>query len=356
VGDVGSKVPAVSLDELIALNDEIAALARAGLPLESGLVQVGGDMPGRLRALATDLGEKMRGGESLPEALDSVGGVPPLYRAVVEAGLRAGRLPAALEGLAGYARCVAEARQAIGLAMWYPLTVVLLGYALFLFIATTVIPRFVGAFSTLGLPLHGALRWLEAVGETARYWGPVLPVAVLVFLFSWAGSRRAANLGSGQFGVLRYFPWVGSMLQGFEAAGFSELLAVLVEHGVPYPQALVLAGEGSGNAVLAAATKGLAEGIRQGRPASELLRGRGSFPPLLRWLLATAPAQVQLASGLRQLSARYRSRARHQAEKIQVLLPGVLLIGLGASATLLYALALFVPLSSLWTGLSAQAP
>ena len=40
----------VSLDDLIALNDEIIALIRAGVPLERGLAGLADDLPGRLGA------------------------------------------------------------------------------------------------------------------------------------------------------------------------------------------------------------------------------------------------------------------------------------------------------------------
>ena len=46
---------ALSLDNLIALSDEIAALARAGVPLERGLAELGREMPGRLGRFAAEL-------------------------------------------------------------------------------------------------------------------------------------------------------------------------------------------------------------------------------------------------------------------------------------------------------------
>ena len=55
--------------------------------------------------------------------------LPATYRAVVEAGLRSGRLSAALEDLAAYARNFAELRQAVGLALLYPMLVLLLAWA-----------------------------------------------------------------------------------------------------------------------------------------------------------------------------------------------------------------------------------
>ena len=344
---------AVTIDQLIALNDEIVALTRAGMPLERGLMDLGADLPGRLSGIASSLGERMSRGESLSEALASGGhAVPPVYRAVVEAGLKAGRLTTALEGLSTFARGYAEARRSIGLALWYPVLVLSLAYVLLILIATTVIPRFLQTFDSLGVRVHAVMRLLSAVGNTAWYWWPMGPVALAVLMAAWVSSRRAVNLGGGAYGLLRWFPWMGAMMRGFEAASFAELLALLVEHRVPYSEALVLAGEASGDPAMARSGRELAERIERGLPAAETLQGRSHLPPLLRWLLATAPSQGDFVGALRQTAARYRSDARYQAEKIRVFLPTILLFGIGATATLLYALALFVPLISLWKGLA----
>ena len=350
----------VSIEELIALNDEIVALTRAGMPLERGLVDVSSDLPGRLRRITEALGKRMNEGESLSEALASSGHeVPPVYRAVVEAGIRSGRLPMALEGLATYCRGYVEGRRAIGLALWYPLLVLTLAYGLFIFIATMVIPRFMDAFESLGLPVHRSLSVLDAMGRTSLYWGPILPLILVLLTAGWVVSRRATALGGGAapgYRLLFYFPWMGSMMRGFEAASFADLLALLVEHKVPYPEALLMAGEASGDASLARSSRALAESIRGGMSTEEALRGESFFPPLLRWLLATAPRQADLAASLKQMANRYRSNARHQAAKIRLVLPTILLFGIGATATLLYALALFVPMTSLWQGLANVTP
>ncbi len=119
-----------------------------------------------------------------------------------------------------------------------------------------------------------------------------------------------------------------------------------------YPEALTLAGEASGNASLAESSRALADAVQRGLPPAEALAGPSAFPPLLRWQLATGSQQGDHVAALRQLADRYRGVARFQAEKIRVLLPTILLFGIGGTATLLYALALFVPLSTLWYGLS----
>ncbi len=88
---------AATLEQLAALSDEMAALVRAGVPLEQGLEALGGELPGRSGELATLLASRMDAGEGLPQILaDEDERFPPVWRAVVEAGFGSGHLCAAL--------------------------------------------------------------------------------------------------------------------------------------------------------------------------------------------------------------------------------------------------------------------
>ncbi|MBI3465755.1 MAG: type II secretion system F family protein [Planctomycetes bacterium] len=59
----------ISLDQLIAFNDELAALVRAGLPLERSLCELAPDIPGSLGDTVQVLAARLSRGESLPQAL-----------------------------------------------------------------------------------------------------------------------------------------------------------------------------------------------------------------------------------------------------------------------------------------------
>lgn len=348
----------ITLEQLIALNDEIAALSRAGMPLERGLLDIGSDLPGRLGAISGAIGKRMSQGESLTEALASSGsGVPRVYRAVVEAGIRSGRLSVALEGLATYARGFAEARRNIGLALWYPLLVLSVAYVFLIGFLLVVIPRFIGTFVSLGLPVNGFMRGLHFLGEYVWYWAPILPLFLGLCLILWLGSSRAVGFGTRRvFGILRYFPWLGRMLAGYEASSFADLTALLIDHQLPYPDALRLAGDASCDPALAESSRKLADAIASGRSVSEALAGKSAFPPLLRWVLAGSASQANVPQSLRIMAARYRGQAQREAEKIRLFLPMILLLGIGVSATLLYALTLFVPLATLWRSLALDWP
>jgi general secretion pathway protein F len=356
-GELGARPPGpITLDQLLTLNEEIAALVRAGSPLDRGLLEAGRDVRGRLGRIAGVLGRRLNRGEGLAEALEAEKrSIPPLYRAVVEVGARSGRLPAALEGMARYLRGVGDVRRAIGLALWYPLLVVCLAYGLFVGLVYLVVPRFVAACEALGLAMSGPLRWLERAGNTVLYWWPVGPVVIAVLVALWIRSGTTAGMRGGAWGGLRLLPWMGPLLADYEAANFAELLALLLEHGVPYPSALVLAAEAAGSERLAAGARRAAEAIERGEPPAAAVQaaGAGAFPPMLRWTLATGQTQGSLDSALHHLADLYRKRARNRAEHIAVFLPAFLTLAVGVGTVAFYGLSLFLPLTDMLRGLSA---
>lgn len=340
----------LTIDELIALNEEIAALVRAGVPLERGLAGVARDVRGALGRVAGSLSRRMsEEGCSLTEALEAESAsIPPLYRAVVEAGVRAGRLPAALEGLAGFAGGLRELRSAIGVALLYPAIVLVLADVLFVAFAVFLMPRMVAAYEALGIEGSGAARSLAGVGALSPYWGPVGLVAIVVLAGLWARSGNALALKTGVFGRA---PGMRRLVEQARAALFADLLAMLVERGVPLPEALSLAVEATGDRRLRRAVDGAAEAIRAGdRPR---IVDTGALPPMLRWLIGGGPGVDDLPGALRHAASTYRRRALDRAELIRVLTPTLLLVVIGGSAALAYGLTLFVPFSRLLENLAA---
>lgn len=340
----------VTVAELVALNEEIAALVRAGSPLEAGLGRSAAELPGRTGGVAGSLADRMRRGATLAEALEAEGpAIPPLYRAVVEAGSRSGDLPAALAGVSGYLRGFAEARESVGLALWYPLIVVTIAYGLFIGLVVSFAPRLAAAFASLGLPATRAMRAVELIGETAWLWWPIWPLALVALAVAWVRSGRAARFDGRSWNFLGLFPWMRSLVRDYRSAGFAELLALLLENRVEYPRAVTLAAEATGDARLVAEAHAVAADLERGRSAGEAVAGGAfrAFSPMLRWVLSHGEAEGSLPRALRNLVPMYRSRAASSAAKLRVLLPSLIVVVVGASATLVYAATLFLPLSGL---------
>ncbi|NQU24748.1 MAG: type II secretion system F family protein [Candidatus Nealsonbacteria bacterium] len=359
-----SKSPAISLDELTALNAEIAALVRAGVPLEKGLAELSDDMPGRLGRLAADVARRCERGEPLGDVLaDPALSLPPVYRAVVVAGIRAGRLPAALETLSTSVRNMAETRRTVITATIYPVVVFALAWTFLAFFTAKLAPNLLEPVERMDVAGRGMLAWLVECGRWAIWWGPVVPIAAVVVCgVYWLSARRATSIEPRLAGRLfGWLPWMGRAMRWSRTATYVEILAMLIENQVPLDESVVLAAEAAGGERLHAAATRLAETLQQGALPGDQSPGeavrqslrQAEFPPLLCWLMAAGQRKGALLPALRSAARTYRHRAHRQAELARVFLPVVLTGLVGGSIVLLYALILFAPYASILEGLAS---
>ena len=337
----------MTLDDLVALNEEIAALVRAGVPLEAGLAQLGDDLPGRLGRLATRLAERTARGESLAQALtDDAGQLQPAYRAVVEAGVRAGRLPAALEAVAASARRLAETQRVVALAAIYPAIVILAAWCGLLFFTGAIAPRFAAMFRDFEVPGQQFFNAMVEAGRYGWYWGPVLPALLLVLLVAWCLGRAQGRWTARIFG---WIPWTGRLVRCWRTATFLDLLTLLIESQTPLPEAMRLAAEASGDPRLLQLGREVTAALESGQTAPA---GGAAFPPWVNWLLLAAGRDGALLSAVHHTAAAYHRRARRQSDLLRVFVPIVLTIVVAGGVTALYALALFAPYVAMLRSLS----
>ncbi len=342
---------ALSLDQLVALNDELAALVRAGIPLEKGLRLLRQDGLGRGGDLAGRLSERLEAGQTLEAALEAEGStLPPLYRAVIGAGVRSGRLATAFEGLSDFAREYAEVRGALGLALLYPLILLVCAYAFFVLFIQSFAMRFVDVAADFGQGESLPIRILAFLHATIYFWAPIVPIGLVLLGLWWVASGRSGALSTGGPGMLLgWIPGFRPMIHEAEYAGFASLLSVMISHGVPLGEALRLAGEVSGDPRLIADVERVAadleRGSREVRPAD---RPRDGIPSLLRWMIESGQPGGSLPEALRNVATTYRDRALRRSERLRHIFPTLLLVVIGGLAVSVYVATVLVPLSSLW--------
>jgi general secretion pathway protein F len=326
-----------SLEDLVALNEEIAALVRAGVPLEIGLKDLAGGLPRSLGKLTDDLAGRLSEGVPLNDALALESDrLPRTYRAVIEAGLRTGRLPDALESLTKFARTLLEIRLRLSLAMLYPGVVMLVAYGLFVAFVLTLGPTLEETYQSFRIPQRTWGVLLGKLHETVGYWGPAVPLVALCGALLWhngAGSRHA--------------PWMRFIVANYRRANFADLLALLVAHEVPLHEALILAADAAGDKKIVGGAESIAAGIVSGKSVSESISDRVDWPPFMKWMIGYGAEQGVLAASLRQVGQVYRRRAVVRAEWIKIVLPIAITVGIGGGAALIYGLTLFLPLSDL---------
>jgi general secretion pathway protein F len=318
----GSELRRITLEDLAALNREVAALVRSG-------------PTGRL---AAQLGEDMSAGNSLSAAVAARGDLlPPIYRAVVAAGVRSGRLALALEGFADAAAQIAALRRNTLQAIIYPMIVISLAWVMFLALATNALPehervtnhRFWGA----SLQITNSTLWILAAA---------LPLLLVVLVVAWWRATAAPWSGR-QPGWLQRIPGGRRANRLSAQANFADLLHLMLMCQAPLPEALPLAASASGALSLKAPATELAAALERGEPMVAQRDALHQLPPMVRTALMAPGESAGMLAGLRRASDTYRERATSWVANASVIMPVAITLGVGVGVVGLYGLLILMP-------------
>lgn len=345
----------VSLEELGLLCDEIAAMSRAGVPLEGGLAGLANDLPGRMGRFAAEVAQSLKSGAPLAEAIaGSRTMLPAYFRAAIEAGLRSGRLSAALEGVASSLRRLADLRRGVGSALIYPLVVVLMAYGTLVFIAVYILPAFARANDTFRLRDPRLLDGLLGFGASSPLLLLAPPVLFLCALAAWwfAAGRAIVSESGWARAAMFFWPGMRRVQRDSRAAVEADVLALLIEHDVPLHEAIELAGDAAGDRRTRAADAKIAAALRRGETLAEASRAAGDDARVVRWMLLGGERRESLVAALRHAATGYERRAASRAEMVRTWFPFVVTLFVGGGAVLAVGLALFVPFTNMMQGLA----
>ncbi len=357
--DSDSKIQTVggsslSIADLIALNEEVIALVRCGVPLEQGLPALGARLSRDLQRLTQELGHDLEQGVSLDEALQrNANRIPPIYLEVVRAGLRSGRIASALENLSRMTRHYQELQRDVGRSLLYPCLILVFFYFGILGFFWFFVPTYLQTFPLFSpvedqLPLVQAsiavLRW---PAETIDYWAPIPPIVLALAVLAWLWDGRARSLRAGWPGFgLGLIPGVRAVLRGARQALWVELMALMISARMPLSEAFRKAGAIAGGQALQTDSETIAEALERGNSTLEAvsLVRREQIPSRARIaLLGTDTDPNAIARSLHDVAERLLFEVRDRTEALRIGFAIVPVVVVGLVTTLIYGLLLFVP-------------
>ncbi len=139
----GSGKKKVKLDTFLVFNQQFLTLIRAGLPILGSidlLAKRQKDLA--FRAQLEDIAARVRTGESLSAAFEAQGNAPVVYTTTLLAGERSGNLEEVLQRFLEFQRVSLTFRKKLRASLIYPVFLLIMIFALFIFLITFVVPRF----------------------------------------------------------------------------------------------------------------------------------------------------------------------------------------------------------------------
>jgi type II secretory pathway component PulF len=344
----------LAAEDLVTLNEEIAGMARAGLPLDQGLAALAREMGrGRLQQVTAEIADDLKNGRTLPESLQRQGSrVPPFYAGLVAAGVRTGRINEVLATLTVYARSLADLRSIVISSLYYPAIVLILALALFAMLFTFLVPQFETIFHDLRLRLPAVTEFMISLSH--HIWLILaIPIGLIVVGFFVRLCLKHTERGRRAWARFVYaVPIVGTLIRSSRLAAFTDLLGILVDHGLPLPEAFGLAGAACSDPILSAAAKDVQADLSQGVPLGEVYRNRKLVPELIAWMTAMGEQRGSLGTTLHHVADLYKRQTEMRANLLRSVLPPLIILFTAAIIVTLFILGVAVPLMSLFDGLS----
>ena len=361
MSDQPHNVSAAQLDQLIALCDEIAALVRAGLPIEESLAATSREDQSKLGKHLAKLAEQLGMGQSLAEAIRNDPVFPPVYAAVAEAGVRSGNLAGALDSIAKSARMLRDCRTFLVRTALYPMVLFTMLWLVFTGLFLFVGPSFTGIFEAYHLttPLFGAMQW--AGGNIANALAAMISVPVILwglFLF-WCVRSAKGNLiqSAGRAGFFNWLPWLGRATKQMQKATFAQIFAMLVKSSLPLDQAILLAAKATSDRYWPRENlEQLQQRITAETTSENGIGKKNAYPksaisPLIIWALGISN-QTVLLEGLEQYANMARTRADLLIARCELILPGAVTFVFAVIIALCYFMTIIFPYTQILQVLS----
>jgi len=334
----------VSTADLALMTRQLATLLRAGMPLEEALRALAEQAGSRrLQAVVTGVRADINEGIPLHQALDRYPSVfPEMYRVMVETGEASGKLEEVLDRLATYTEQRRLLQQKLGVAMIYPVLVMLVSVLVVFVLLIYVIPEVVRVFEQGGQSLPALTRWLIAASDFFQKHG--LAVAACVALL-WPAGYLLLSMEKVRWWwhrLLLDLPLAGRIYRTLNAARLARSLAILTRSGTPLLEALRIGGRILKNLPLRAAVTEAAVAVREGGTLHVALAASGYLPPLFIHMLAAGERSGELEEMLERAAGQQENELETAITTLTALIEPLIILVMGA-VVLAIVLAILLP-------------
>ena len=347
----GRRGGSISRSEFLLFNQQLAAIAEAGIPLERSLRELAGDVTGkRMRKLILAVAADLESGLTIEQAVDKrKANFPPLYGRILAAGIKTGRLSEMLTSLNRHLETGRQTRRILFEAACYPVLVLALCMAVATFMFAVIVPQFQVLIEGLDMKTPRVTAAVFAVSRNLwRIWMGVGVLVAIPIVVKIASSRSAAGRRGWQRLAMN-LPVLGRIYRNSLLARLGDAMAALVSAGVDMPTCLRLGATATGSDVLVHECEAVAVGVEAGQRLYAAGDGGKVIPRLFLYSMEWGSDRGELADNLYGLSEMHAEQARTNQARLRAVMMPILLLLVGAVVGVTAA-AMFAPFITMMGG------
>jgi type IV pilus assembly protein PilC len=346
-----------NLRELSVFSRQFATLISSGMPMLRSLYTLEAQtQDDKITEAIVKLRNDVEAGSSVADAMERSPGVfDPLYRSMVRAGEGSGRLEQALEMVAMQLEKLDALRRQIRAALMYPALVFSFALVVMIAVVAFIVPVFAGIFQDIASESPGEsadLPFMTQITVTASKlitgsWYILVPAIVILFVvfFQWKKTER----GRYQWDSFKLkLPMkIGDVVQKVAIARWSRIFSGTISAGVPILQAVKIAGETSGNEVIAETMEEVYVSVRQGGTIAAPLGRAAVFPTMVTHMVGIGEETGQLEHMLAKIADFYEAEVDAKVKALTSLIEPVMIIFVGSVVGFI-VISMYLPIFSLY--------
>jgi type IV pilus assembly protein PilC len=323
------KVPLV---DIMHFSRQMATFLRAGVPMTEALDNLRQDAENqRFKQILSDVLDRVTAGRSVTESLSLHADVFPSYfMALLGSAELTGRMDEAFDQLQTYIRRELELTRAVRKALIYPMILLAVAVLVVLVIVVFAIPKFAEFFEDFGaelpLPTRMLMGLADFVGSTA---GLITGIALVMLAAATVLYVRTPKGRRNLHALQLKMPMVSTVVTYSSTERFTRVLAVLLDAGVPLPDALPTSIDCANNLVYKERLTAAMDGTLEGQGFADPLASTELFPNAVIQMVRVGERTGELSDQLNNAATFYEEELEYAVEKLTAWFEPIMILFIG---------------------------
>lgn len=315
---------------------QLGLMFRSGLSVTEALTILSGIQTGRMKIIIRDLNDEINAGKSFSQALEKYEAVfTPLALHMLRSAEASGELEPALVRIADFMERRADIKTQLISTMTYPVVVLFMTVGVFIFLMSTVIPKFADFFAKTGrTPPPEMVQMMGISNFINQYWWLVsLGILTLIVAIIIAYGRPKGRLAI-DFLLLK-IPLIGKMISAGSMSQITWGLSSMLQSGISVVQSLQIISSLINNKLISRDIAKAAEEILHGEDMGSSFR-KPYIEQLIQEMTMVGERTGNMVKVMQDAGSFYEERVRSITKAIATAMEPIAILMIGGIVGYVY--------------------
>ena len=328
-GDIDIKIGGISAQDLAFTLTQLSTYLKAGIPLAESIRILSKQTTKKvLKTSFVQLNFELLSGLNLSDALlKQKKYYPALLINMVKTAEMTGDLPTILDDMAEYYTSIDQTKKQMKSAMTYPVVVLIIAFAVLIFMLTYLVPQFTGMFKENGSELPALTQFIVNTSDFIKgnWWILLLSIVLIVALFAILYNKVQPFKKFVQT-LLMHIPVIKDVIIYNEIANFTKTFASLLNHGVYITDSMDILKKITNNEIYKELINNCLVNLSKGETVSSAFKGQWAFPIVAYEMIVTGERTGQLGAMMEKVATHFQMLHKNIIDQMKSLVEPILIV------------------------------